>query len=71
MFMRVSARLQASAAPDAPAPMISTSAVVSGMRWLSSALGCSRPRAIYDVRDAAGNTRSTADRHETCSSTDR
>src|SRR5262249_36908174 len=30
-FMRVSARLQASAAPDAPAPMISTSAVVSAI----------------------------------------
>src|SRR5262249_48591558 len=32
MRMRVSARLHASAAPDAPAPMISTSATISAMR---------------------------------------
>src|SRR5262245_26398223 len=30
-FMRVSPRLQANAAPDAPAPMMRTSAVVSGI----------------------------------------
>ncbi len=54
MFMRVSARLHASAAPDAPAPMINTSAGScdipyrsSCAAWLAQSTAGSRTRASH------------------------
>src|SRR5262249_1611180 len=54
-FMRVSLRLHASAAPDAPAPMMRTSAVVSGIALLLQGVASSAFATPPARHDAVGS----------------